>query len=228
MRWDGHTKAVATCQRCGAEFSTEPGRMARGMARYCSRDCKLADSRKRTETRCEWCAKPFEWVPSRGQQRFCRRTCYDAHRAATMPERFWARVNKSGECWLWTGYRNKAGYGVTGVTPRSRLAHRVAFELSRGTLPPRQSVCHHCDNPACVRPDHLFLGDHVANTTDKVSKGRQARGTSFRRAKLTETMVRRIRVELGTRKQREIAADYGVDPSVISDIAHGRSWKHVT
>ena len=87
-------------------------------------------------------------------------------------ESFWSRVDKSGDCWIWTG-ATRDGYGVI----RRRLApdsgaHRVAWELTIGPIGPGLNVCHHCDVPLCVRPDHLFLGTQSDNLQDASRKGR--------------------------------------------------------
>jgi hypothetical protein len=88
--------------------------------------------------------------------------------------RFWAKVRKSEQCWEWQGSRNPDGYGnVRAYRERRTLkCHRVAYELSYGEAPSELHVLHHCDNPACVRPDHLFLGTHTDNMRDKERKGR--------------------------------------------------------
>src|SRR5574340_735548 len=93
-------------------------------------------------------------------------------------DRFWSKVDKSGECWTWKGAHGPSGHGqfrIEGKYGKCRGAHRVAWLLTYGVLPPdNMEVMHACDNPACVRPDHLSLGTHRENMADMVSKGRQA------------------------------------------------------
>lgn len=88
--------------------------------------------------------------------------------------RFWQFVDKSGDCWVWTGARNKAGYGRFGQGGDTRMvyAHRASYELHYGPVPTGMFVCHTCDNPSCVRPDHLFVGTRGDNMRDAHQKGR--------------------------------------------------------
>ncbi len=92
----------------------------------------------------------------------------------TFTERFWSKVRKTDDCWVWTG-GNNGRYGVIGTGGRKGhqiYAHRASWYLAHGYLSPSLNVCHHCDNPPCVRPDHLFLGTDVDNMRDCKAKGR--------------------------------------------------------
>lgn len=93
-------------------------------------------------------------------------------RGGSVESRFWSKVQKTDDCWLWRATRFPKGYGQIKIKGRRRLAHRVAWELTNGPIPDGLQVCHHCDNPPCVRPDHLFLGTQSDNIQDAVSKGR--------------------------------------------------------
>lgn len=115
------------------------------------------------------------------------------------------------------------------------LAHRFIYEAYVGPIPVGHNVCHRCDNPSCVRPEHLFLGSQRENVADMDRKGRRRSsqrsqsGTMNNHAKLTEESVREIRHRLlAGDLHRVIAETYGVRPSAISNIARGKTWSHVT
>ena len=93
-----------------------------------------------------------------------------------MEERFWKRVQKTETCWLWTGAKNKKGYGTFYISKYEPIgAHRFSYLLAEGKSPEELFVCHKCDNPSCVRPDHLFLGTNTDNMRDAKKKGRLKR-----------------------------------------------------
>lgn len=154
--------------------------------------------------------------------------------------RFWARVEyePNSGCWLWTGAPVRKGYGrihVGGRRPKGRdiLAHRFSWAVSWGPIPNGAWVLHRCDNPPCVNPDHLFLGDHVANMADMAAKGRAVntphRGEEQIQAKLSDSAVNRIRTlyASGQATQRGLAAQYGVSKTLIGNVVRGENWNHV-
>ncbi len=132
-------------------------------------------------------------------------------------------------CWLWLAATNAAGYGRFRVSPSMELAHRVSWEVFKGPIPDGMNVCHDCDTPACVNPDHLFLGTQADNLADMTRKGRRrgggGAGIKNGRAKLTERDVLDIRlseetcVALGRR--------YGVNHVAISRVRRRESWTHI-
>lgn len=150
-------------------------------------------------------------------------------------ERFWAKVDRESDpsgCWLWTaGVQNKEwGYGAFMVhrdgQKRQVRAHRFSYELAYGPIPAGLFVCHRCDNPPCVRPDHLFLGTNADNVRDMVRKKRENHaGEHNGRAVLTAEGVRVIKDRLRAGETaRPIAADYGVSRETINAIRRGKAW----
>lgn len=147
---------------------------------------------------------------------------------------FWAKVDKDGECWLWTSAVRGRGYGVfharlPGGRWRCIGAHRAAWVLCRGVLPDESiSVCHRCDNPSCVNPAHLFLGTNIDNIRDRDAKGRQARGERQSKAKLTEERVVALRLARAAGVMtRDLAREFGISQWNVCFICQGRGWKHV-
>ena len=149
--------------------------------------------------------------------------------------RFWSRVQKTDDCWLWTGFRMKNGYGTigSGHGANKRTVHRLSYELANGPIPDGLLVCHKCDVRNCVRPDHLFLGTHADNMADASAKGRTNRsgmpGSKNGRAKLTEDDVRNIMSKLNSGVScTDLARYHKVSKYTISHIACGHTWTHVT
>lgn len=168
----------------------------------------------------------------------------EARPMSTTEERFWSKVNKDGPttahmespCWVWVGPKS-FGYGRTGLDGRKIWAHRFSWEAHRGPIPPNLRVLHRCDDRACVRPDHLFLGTQADNMRDMVAKGRHAasvhpervvRGEAHGCAKLDEGRVRSIRAALASGEaQASIARRFQCSLSTVNAISTGRLWRSV-
>jgi hypothetical protein len=129
-------------------------------------------------------------------------------------------------CRLWRGQLDKDGYGVC-RWQNCRKAHRLSWVQANGPIPDGMLVCHRCDTPACINPDHLFLGTDADNRTDMVTKGRRAQQHGERNpyAKLTEDLVRAIRAD--ARAHRAIASSYNVAKSTVGRVKRRDSWGHV-
>jgi len=139
----------------------------------------------------------------------------------SVPDRFWTKVDKSGECWTWTAHRTDKGYGVLGGARdgKNAPAHRVSWELANGLIPDGLWVLHSCDNPPCVNPAHLFLGSAADNTADMMAKGRNR---ARPRTKLTWADVRAIRDSV--LPLRQLVASFGVTKEQIYRIRSGAQW----
>lgn len=142
-------------------------------------------------------------------------------------ERFWSNVDRSGDCWLWTGGCSDTGYGSIEWNARVALAHRVSYELSIGPIPDGLFVLHRCDVRACVRPEHLFLGTHLDNMRDCKAKGRHRNGAR-RGWILTVAQIREIRARAERGEtNREIAKAFSVHQTTVRRVVHRHSWGHV-
>lgn len=144
-------------------------------------------------------------------------------------ERFWDRVDKKepDDCWLWTGATAR-NYGILTINYKSYYAHRLAWTLTYGPIRKNLHVLHHCDQPKCVNPKHLFLGSHADNMADMVKKDRQAKGELHSKTKLTDDNVREIhRLYSEGVKQNIIAQKFNMSVSSIYNIVKGRRWKHI-
>jgi hypothetical protein len=152
--------------------------------------------------------------------------------------RFWSKVDKSGECWLWTGCTGGTSpYGVFRWDGKQTCAHRIAFILSGGSFNNGPLVLHTCDNPLCCRPDHLFAGTQKINIQDCCSKGRIAKGAKLNHppqdgennhnAKTTPEVVQAVRSMLASgSRQADVAKATGLTRANVWAIAHGKSWKN--
>lgn len=203
IRWDGGSvMIVKVCRQCGREFQIYPSREREGRA-YCSEKCSR-----------------------------------QAHRwEATVLDRFWAKVDKSAGpdgCWFWTAGTSKRGYGMFRVRPGTDggvAAHRFAYEESNGPIPDGLCACHHCDNPLCVNPSHIFPGTHADNMADRARKGRYRglQGEDHPAARLTEADVKEIRrlYQAGQRDLSALAERFGVLPHTVYQAATRRTWRHI-
>ena len=153
--------------------------------------------------------------------------------------RYWSRVLKTEGCWMFQGKPKRKGHKVMALkTQRGWVithANRVAWFLQNGPIPSGMIVCHNCpggDNPACVNPEHLFLGTDGHNVLDmeRKGRGRHPRGEQRSNCKLQEIIVRSILIDFLSNgfRQRDLVKKYGYSKPTIWQICHGRSWTHVS
>jgi hypothetical protein len=141
----------------------------------------------------------------------------------SVEERFYEKVDKTGECWLWMGSLNRCGYGSFRVEGKQCLPHRLSLEWKLGRQIGAGMVARHkCRNRNCVNPEHLEEGTYAENEEDKIRDETVQRGIKNKSCKLSENQVRAIRVD--TRSQIEIAIDYGVHQATVSLIKTGKNW----
>lgn len=158
-------------------------------------------------------------------------TQHDRRQPEAIKRRLLARIKKTDAgCWEWTGAKCYAGYGKMYANRKARDTHRIAYEVFCGPIPDGMYVCHRCDNPPCVNPEHLFLGTPKANQQDMRDKGRAVhlKGEAKSSAGLTDADVLRLRKMFGGGvKRSEIATTFGLDETTVTHIATGKIWKHL-
>ena len=145
-------------------------------------------------------------------------------------ERFWDKVEKTDGCWKWTAASFGRRYGSFWLKGKSRVAHRISFEMFNGPIPLGKIVCHSCDNPKCVNPAHLWLGTNLENSRDMVQKGRMQdqKGVKGPNAKLSETQVKCIRhiASLGVH-HKYIGMIFGISRGGVSRVVRKDTYTNI-
>jgi len=182
---------------------------------------------------CKVCGTYFHpWAGRESTNMTCSRKCNGVNSKAANshgPNDFETYVDKTDGCWTWVGPLNWAGYGVFCIGGTRHKAHRFAYERVHGEIPTGVFICHRCDNPRCVRVDHLWAGSHADNMADMRMKGRAHKSPSRHSeshplAKLTQEKARKIRCD--QRAAWRIADEYGVSKSLVWGIKRGTHWKY--
>lgn len=187
----------------------------------------LAVAKQHPNATCLHCSKSFP--VDRPGVKFCSVPC--KFRIRETQEHFvgyfWSRVTKTEGCWPWRGKSNGL-HAEAWRRGKRILAHRAAWEIANGAIPKGMFVCHKCDNPPCVRPDHLFLGTPQDNNKDMATKNRSSHGSRNGQSKLTEQDVAALKTDYADGiKQRLIAEKYGVSRATVQRIVYGKGWVRV-
>jgi hypothetical protein len=143
--------------------------------------------------------------------------------SGSLQDRFFARfVKLKNGCWQWRAHTDKDGYGVLPGDRKNTRAHRLSYELHKGQISDGFVICHHCDNPGCVNPDHLFVGTSKDNAQDALQKGRAYVGEKNGRSKLTkENIIEILSSELNG---VQLAQKFGVTRSTINRVRRREAW----
>lgn len=189
-----------------------------------SKVCEHCGAQFFRDKRCTWA----HW----GRARFCSRQCVGAVKSSTAAANrpdirvaFERNFERGPGCWEWTGLKDKDGYGLFSYARKSRRANRMALAFDGREPPAGMMACHHCDNPGCVNPAHLYVGSDADNTRDKVARGRTPVGERGYQAKLKDADIAAIR---GSTDRVGVLADrYGVTHSNIVLIRQRKTWKHL-
>lgn len=185
---------------------------------------------------CLNCKKEFNATPyaiKKGEGKYCSHHCQMIYRNkinhVDQRERFLLGIStemNENDCWIWAKAKDKDGYGQFD----NMRSHRFSYVLFKGEIPVNMIVCHSCDNPSCVNPDHLWIGTHKDNALDRDLKNRAniARGSRQRMSKLTEEKVKLIkrRIAEGIRSC-DLSKEFNISNQVISQIRHHKAWRHV-
>lgn len=170
---------------------------------------------KNLTNKCLNCGKPD---PHKNMKALCRSCFYDKKRLLFL------KVEKTPTCWIYLGCKDKDGYGKF---LRGGRAHRVSYEIHKGEIPNGMNVCHSCDNPPCVNPEHLWLGDNKKNIHDAMRKGRFQKGPKNGNAVLSEDNVKEIRNLFKPRLGAKLSRMFGISETQLRRIVDRESWVHV-
>lgn len=217
---------LSNCRICASEF--QPRRIGQSL---CSHSCRDKSRSLKEIEKCPTCDGEFAVAPWQRRKRninYCSRDCSNAAKKKTWPQRFWPKVQKTDVCWLWIGQTSSKGYGtiqITGKSGKRVFAHRLSYELHKGTIPEGLKVCHNCpggDNPLCVNPDHLWLGTQKESMEDCAAKGRANQKLSH--ADVDEI----IRLRKSGVPRKIVAAQFNVSESMVNQISNGKVRTHRT
>lgn len=192
-----YTCVPGNCEKCGNHFMARKSSVDIGKGKYCSMSCARSA------------------IPSKKRR--------------DQKERFFDLVKKTNSCWVWMGRKAKFGYGQFKDMriKKQILAHRFSYEIHYGMIPNGLCVCHKCDNPSCVNPEHLFLGTYKQNMQDAASKKRMPHGESHFRTTLKNKDIFFIRENFPHISAKHLANMFSVTKCTIYNILHRKTWANI-
>src|SRR3990167_298323 len=183
---------------------------------------------------CKYCGKIFTGRIS-ARRKYCSSRCAQLSTVIPCEKRFWSKVNKgtNNECWMWNGSKDREGYGsVYRWENRKRIyitkAHRYSWALTNGSIPDGLKVLHHCDNPSCVNPSHLFIGTQSDNMKEMYNKNRaNNRGSANPNTHFSEAEIISMRGNYKRGDAASLAKKYNVHIDTIYNIIRKVQWTHI-
>lgn len=229
---------IKNCKKCQAELNESNWLMLktgtiRGVCRKCRSKHVMDYHKDRGEVRRTYIRNYIRRIGRVKEYpcETCQTMCIKKYKRAFCSDkcRFMAHIQKTGSCWLWTSAQDRRGYGrLCFAGSKHAVASRVSYELFNGPIEKGKLVCHTCDVPACVNPEHLWLGSVKDNAIDMIQKNRSLKGEKHNLVKVTEGDIIAIRkMHLLGIAQNKIAELFGLTAGHLNNIIKRRVWKHI-
>lgn len=218
------------CKSCSVDLTTEnASKKNQKQYRGICRKCRSKSVTKYNTGNPKRCAYINAYARRKGIVKqypceTCHELCYKKCTRAFCSDkcRFMAYIEKKDSCWIWTGTKNRRGYGKFCLGEKKwAVASRVSYELFKGSIEGKLFVCHSCDVPSCVNPDHLWVGSHIENMSDMIDKARHSSKLHFK-----QVLQLRSLWEKGWSNQN-LCNKFQITSGTVSSIVNRRIWKHI-